>query len=165
MNIKDITSICSNIASSYGYSLDIPVEINNRIKKTLGRVTYRRQNGRYEPIKIEFSSELIKSGNKELIIDTIKHEMAHYFVLKDTGERHNHDSYWKNWAIRLGCRPSASIRVYDNREENYKYKVVCSHCNKTIGLYKRASKVIKNPWRYRSSCCNAKVDVYINTKK
>lgn len=160
MNIDEVRKYCSEIAEEYGYSLDVPVEENKNIKSTLGRVKFRLENNKYIPTKIEFSKNLL-SMERSIIIDTIKHEMAHYLVLKETGENHRHDKIWKKWAIRLGCRPRATIKaegVYTS-EEAYKYVVSCRKCGKVVGRYKRASKVIRNPSRYRSLCCNEKVKV------
>lgn len=165
MNEKTLHNICSQIAHNYGYTLDIPVTINSRLSSTLGRVMYRKKGSEFVPIRIEFSRDLLQSGDDSLIMDTIKHEMAHFFVLKDTKKNHNHDEYWKRWAKILGCSPKASIKVTDNNEFSYKYKIVCSKCGQIVGLKKRASDVVKNPWKYRSSCCNEKLDVYVKVNK
>ena len=94
-------------------------------------------------------------------METIAHEMAHYFVLLDTGKNHNHDDIWKNWAVRLGARPRATIRRSEAGlpPPEYKYIVICSKCGKTAGKYVRRSKVVTHPERYRSGCCRAGLKV------
>ena len=162
MDILEARKYCAEIAGKYGYEIDIPIEENKNIKSTLGRVKFRFENNKYVPVKIEFSKNLF-GMERSVVIDTIKHEMAHYFVLKETGENHNHDKVWKLWANRLGCRPKATISTEgaDMSGEPYKYVVRCRKCGKVIGKYKRASKVIRNPSRYKSLCCNEKIKVSV----
>ena len=165
MNIEKVRNICREIAEKHGHILDVPVEENGRIKSTLGRVKFRKLKGKYVPEKIEFSKDII-NGDENLLIDTIKHEMAHFLVLKETGENHNHDSLWKMWAVKLGCRPRATVNISNSSPaaENYKYVVKCRKCGKIIGKYRRASKVIKSPSKYRSACCNERIKVGLYEK-
>lgn len=160
MTIDEVKKRCENLAEQYGYKLDVPVEANGRIKSTLGRVKFQIKGKVCTPIKIEFSEELLKCSDVE-VDETIRHEMAHFFVLKDTRANHNHDDVWKIWAMRLGARPRATVRrkgPYPGKE-TYRYIIECSKCGKVIGKYKRASKVVQNSKSYRSRCCNAKIRV------
>ncbi len=161
--IEYVSKRCHEIAEEFGYELDVPIEINSRLKSTLGRVKFSRVGKNCIPIKIEFSKELFHYSHDD-IEDVIRHEMAHYFVLKDTKINHGHNAIWKSWAIKLGCRPRATIKVNDKQVRNqsevkYKYLVRCSKCTQIVGRYKRVSKVIKHPSRYRSKCCNEKIVV------
>lgn len=162
MDIDEVRNICRNIAKEYGYELDVVVEENEKIRSTLGRVKFEMENGRYCLKKIEFSKELLR-GDRDLILDTIKHEMAHFLVLKETGENHKHDNVWKSYALKLGCRPKATVKVdsRDTSKEKYKYIARCKKCGKVVAKYKRLSKVIKKPSNYRSKCCNEKISVGI----
>ena len=40
LNEQDITKICKEICEKAGYNFTIPVKINKRLTRTLGRVTY-----------------------------------------------------------------------------------------------------------------------------
>lgn len=162
MIINQVYKYCCDLAREYGYELTVPVVENGRLKRTLGRVKYKNNNGVCIPIKIEFSKKLL-SSDKNLIIDTIKHEMAHYFVLIDTKQNHKHDAVWKKWAIKLGCNPQATTCLHNEKShtETAKYMLKCSQCQKVIGLYKRKGKVINNASQYRSKCCKGQIEVYI----
>lgn len=169
MTIEDIRSYCHSLAKKYGYELTVPVEINRRLTGTLGRVKFinRRSlpgNKGCEALRIEFSLYLLQLSDDE-ILDTVKHEMAHYLVLKETKASHGHDAVWKAWATELGCRPRATVKrpaalsVKSAKREQYKYILRCTACGKIIGKYKRRGKVIKSPGSYRSLCCRAKISV------
>ena len=161
MTIEEVRRRCRETAERNGYRLQVPVEANGRLKSTLGRVKFSIRGRKCYPEKIEFSADLLKRGNRE-IEETIAHEMAHYFVLLDTGKDHGHDGVWKTWAVKLGARPRACVR----REETgappleYRYEVICRNCGKVAGRYVRRSKVVLHPENYRSSCCRAGLKVY-----
>lgn len=165
MTIEEIRSYCRLLAKKYGYELTVPVEKNSRLTRTLGRVKFinrRSLTGRKscKPIKIEFADYLLQLNDSE-ILDTVKHEMAHYFVLMETGESHGHDALWKSWAIKLACNPRATVKrnAATAVKEEYKYILRCTGCGKIIGKYKRRGKVVKRPGNYRSLCCRAKISV------
>ena len=161
MTIEEVRARCREIADRYGYSLKVPVEVNGRLKSTLGRVKYRIRGKKCYPDKIEFSKDLLSRSDRE-VEETIAHEMAHYFVFLDTEKDHGHDMVWKTWAVKLGARPRATMK----REEagvpplKYNYVVRCSKCGKIIGKYVRRSKVILHPEKYRSGCCKACLQVF-----
>lgn len=160
MNIEQVRKICAEIAVSRGVELSVPIERNCRLKTTFGRVKYKIECGKCIPEKIEFSDAVI-SGDEEFLMDTIKHEMAHYIILKRTGENHGHDKIWKDEALELGCCPKAYVKNCDIKldREPYRYEVVCDNCGKVIGRYRRRSKVTKKPLKYRSNCCKANIKI------
>lgn len=157
MTIKEAEEKCRLIAKNYGYTLDVPVSENPRFRSTLGCVRIKKENNLYYPYRIEFSSSLLRDERYD-ISDTIKHEMAHYLSIKETGENHKHDAYWKKWARELGCIPHACIkRSSKDSNHDYKYIIYCSSCGKIIAKYKRVGKILKNPKKYRSRCCKANI--------
>lgn len=160
MNIEEVREICMETALSRGVELNVPVESNGRLRTTFGRVKYRTEGRKCIPERIEFSENVL-SGDEAFLMDTLKHEMAHYIVMKKTGENHGHDRLWKEEAARLGCRPRATVRNadIDIEREPYRYEVICKSCGKVIGYYRRQSKVTKNPFKYRSNCCKANIMV------
>lgn len=163
MRIEEVRKICRDTCKQYGYSLDVPVEVNGRLKRSLGRVRFEIKRGKCYPERIEFSRDFLLADNEEQIRETIAHEMAHYFVLLDTRKDHGHDEVWKNWAVRLGARPKATTRweATGLPAKEFKYIAVCSRCGKIVGRYTRAGKVVKNPANYRSACCRESVKVMI----
>ena len=160
MTIEEVREICSKIAYERGTELSVPIESNGRLKTTFGRVKFQIKGKKAIPEKIEFSKNIL-SGDESFLLDTIKHEMAHYIVMKKTGENHGHDRVWKDEAKRLGCRPRATVKNEEVsiEREPYRYKLICKACGKVIGKYRRQTKVTKNPKKYRSNCCKANIKV------
>lgn len=111
MTNKELSDFCNEISSIYGYKLDIPVKLNGRLKRTLGRVLFKRYDKKCVPIRIEFSKNLIERGSFEDIKEVVLHELSHYFLMLDTGENHKHDKLWKRYAKKLGCKDRASINI------------------------------------------------------
>lgn len=49
---------------------------------------------------IAFTDEFLGSTHTGLLLDTIKHELAHVWA----GVEHKHDKYWIKWAERFGAK-------------------------------------------------------------
>lgn len=162
--IEEVRAICNKIANSYGYEIKVPIQENGRLKKTLGRVKFEiNKKKECNVLLIEFSKDLLEA-NDDLILDTIRHELAHYFVLIDTKRNHGHDDVWKAWCKTLGCTPRATCNDMTMvAQYKARYFVYCSKCGKLIGRYVRKGNVIKYPNKYRSLCCKAPLLVVENT--
>ena len=154
--ISEIEKIYANGCKKYGIEFNTPIEISNRMKKTYGYVEFkinREKEKKYKPLKIVFAKFLFEEGNREALIDTILHELAHYIVLKlYPNKNHGHNKIWKKVAKELGCKTDiyANSKDLGNPPEP-KYVVRCCSCNTTINYY-RKSKVIKNIDNYFCSC-------------
>lgn len=135
---------CIKISTSMEDAFDIPVLINGRITKTLGRVFSEFQSGRYVPTRMEISKKLLETASDEDIIKVIKHEWAHYMVIKGTGEAHGHDSVFKAMCARIGCTNDGTTTHIEREEEAYKYTVICNTCKKTVGGYTRMCPTLRN---------------------
>lgn len=161
-----VTRECEAIARQFGRELNCPVSLNGRLRTTLGRVTQEKRDGVWRSVKIEFSRNFIEKASDAEIIETIRHEMAHWLATAETGEEHNHDAYWKTCAIRCGASPEAT---YDRaaaakleaqgaiKMAKPKYSIYCSKCHKLVATRTRACKVTENTSAYHSSCCKAKL--------
>lgn len=166
MTFEEIEQECMKIAMENGYLLDVPVKFNNRMRSTLGRVVYDVRYGEVVPNKIEFSTFMVNEYADDIILNTIRHEMAHYLVTKDTHENHGHDQLWKLYAIRLGCDPEARTKARaKDALKDVKYVTYCSKCGQVLGRYFRKGNVIKYPSRYRSKCCHGNIRVEDLTKE
>lgn len=125
-----------------------PIEINGRLTRAMGRVKFMRDgytdNG-YSPIKIEFSRRLIENATDDDVIQVIKHEYAHYYILMMTGIDHGHDAVFKRKCAEIGCthdKPENYVEGFDKAES--KYEVWCDDCQEIIGKYARRCKTIDN---------------------
>lgn len=162
MTIEQIRSEIIRLGEGEGVEITCPIEMNGRLKTTLGRVCYKWDTdhaGKIIPSKIEFSKMFIETASKEEIENTVAHEAAHAIISYKTGTKHGHDAMWKALHKKLGGdgeRCSSTPRV------NAKYTVICSKCGKITDRYYRAGKVVKHPEWYKSCCCGATLEVIQN---
>lgn len=153
MTEKDLTARCIEICISVGYDFTIPVKINKRLTRTLGRVLFYSCGGYVTPESMEFSYKLLETGDSATIDDVIKHECAHYLVIRETHEDHGHDKVFKEMCARINCAfDTTTIEVAAYTPDTYKYIVTCTNCGKIVGRYHRAGKVVKFPSHYHCKC-------------
>lgn len=132
--------------------LNIPVELNGRLSKSLG---YFESNA-ITPIKISISKKLL-ALSEETIVDTIKHETAHYIAFLIHGESCGHDKRWKDICNIIGCVPSpyANLSQQDNQKymETYKYTITCNGCGAKTHM-NRMGKQKTDDFKNGRYCCN-----------
>lgn len=141
--------------------LDVPVNINSRITRTLGRVKYNYYNGAYYPTAIEFSQKFLVNSTDNDIINVIKHEYVHFFLLAiEPCEKPGHDAAFKRKCAEIGCThihaqnhlESYAADTAIEAKAKTKYEVWCADCDEMIATYSRKCKTINN----LSSCKCAK---------
>lgn len=159
---KDLTLMCKKICNRVGYDFTIPVKINKRLTRTLGRVTFIKSNNKIKSTLMEFSYQMLATSTYESIVAIVEHECAHYLVNEETQEDHGHDAVFKEMCARIGCTNDGTVCHSLSREvpetEIYKYFVICKKCGAVAGKYYRAGKIVKNPNLYKHSCGG---DVYV----
>src|SRR5690606_36337069 len=62
------------LQTCYGLELHIPILVNRRLKRVLGR--FALKGGR--PFAIELSADLLQYQERHVIVDVLKHECIHY---------------------------------------------------------------------------------------
>ena len=158
VNLQEAIKKCEEIT---GIKCDIPVKINNRMTRALGWTSFFGDgiNKPIHDIKIELSGKLMKYGKDKDIVETLRHEYAHYCTVVVKGDHNHNDKQFKNYCKMLNTsyEPSAEVNL------PFKYNTVCSCCGKVIGRYNRSNNIIKrNGKGYRSSCCHANIKVIQN---
>ncbi len=148
-NITDIKNELNRLSESVGDTFDIPVSINGRLTRTLGRVTQEvnRSTGYCRPLRMEFSRQFLETSTNESIKSVIGHEWSHYYTAKTTGENHGHDAVFKANCARVGCTEDKTTTKVDrtvSEESLHKYTVHCPTCNDTIGFYDRMCNTLKH---------------------
>lgn len=156
---NELTKMCNEICNSVGYNFTIPVKINKRLTRTLGRVIATSYNGYLTNKCLELSYQFLYSATLDAIMDVLKHECCHFLVTEMTHKHHGHDYMFKEVCARIGCtNDKATYNPEIQREEKeFKYTVKCTKCNKTVAMYMRAGKVIKNPDRYSCKLCGGDI--------
>ena len=107
----------------------------NRNKRRLGVC---KQDER----RIELSEHYVRHNNREHVIDTILHEIAHALV----GTQHGHDDVWKSMCLRIGASP-ASCSSTAVMPEGY-WQARCPGCTTVFTRHRR-------PRRLRGRYCVA----------
>lgn len=169
-NVGKITEELKALSERMGDEFDIPVSVNGRLTRSLGRTFHTYDSkGFAAPLKMDFSKSFLDSATSKNIIEVIKHEWAHYYLVKTTGKSHGHDYLFKVLCAKIGAPGETKIKVEyinaenHNKPKQYKYELFCTDCGKMVGGYSTsAAKAVKNPEQYTSGCCHAKLRLVQN---
>lgn len=124
---------------------DIPVKLNRKLTRTLGRVHQECHNGIWEPVSVEFSKQLLETASDKSIRDVVLHETAHVITTIRTGESHGHNNYFKAVCAEIGTsNDGAKTKVERTVAASalYKYSINCPKCG-NIGGMNRMCKTLK----------------------
>ena len=134
---------------------NVPIQLNGRLTRCLGRVMYRSISGKTYPTRIEFSKLLLEDTHDETIHQVILHECAHYIAWYRTGERHGHDAMFKQICAEIGCtNDGAKCDVEELRtaEKHYKYAIYCPNCGFIGGMSRWGSTLENLPYCTCKKC-------------
>ena len=147
------------ICAKAGVSCNVPITINSRLTRTLGRVTnnYIGATDTWKPTKVEFSKQFIETSSDASIEDVIKHEAAHFIATSRTGENCGHNSYFKKVCAEIGTtNDGTTTKVERTVDESsvYKYAIYCNTCDKVIDGKSRMCRTIKEIKFCTCKACN-----------
>ena len=147
------------ICSKAGVSCNVPITINSRLTRTLGRVTnnYIGATDTWRPIRVEFSKQFIETSSDASIEDVIKHEAAHFIATSRTGKNCGHNSYFKKVCAEIGTtNDGTTTKVERTVDESslYKYAIYCDTCDKVIDGKSRMCRTIKEIKFCTCKACN-----------
>lgn len=147
MTIGQVMAICEEVCDTLETELIVPVEVNPRFSRTLGRVRYEEKtDGSCYPTKVEFSKRMLENDDEEYVCQVIKHEMVHYYLLHEYKKSFGHDKNFKLICRKIGCTHDGSKapeRSKGNGEGKQKYDVYCPICGWLRG-YSRKCKTTKD---------------------
>ncbi|MER2008825.1 MAG: SprT-like domain-containing protein [Psychrobacillus sp.] len=95
------------VQNAYGVELDIPVLINNRLKRSLGRFIEKAGKA----YRIEFSGMLLTNGTEEQIMSVLKHECIHYALFKLGRNHRDGQEDFENELLKYGSHSTNSLHV------------------------------------------------------
>ena len=165
MEYKEIYEIATEACKKCGVKLDVPIKMNGRFSRVLGRVTYIVDSGiALRVADIEFSSKYFNdpTRNEEVKYQVVLHEIAHYLAYKSDKKNHAHDEVFRYWCDKIGCTVTGEYatdeddNIVKNVKVQYKYDCRCSACGNHLKYYKRYSSAVE---RKISGCCHAKLDM------
>ena len=134
------------LKENYPHIPMIPVKVNGRLSRALGRYMYQRTG---QAKGIEISKNMIKHYPKEEILDTMRHELTHYALHYDGKPFFDGHPVFESELIKNNAS-STRTKKFRGIKEVIEYK--CSKCNIESFTYTKA--VAKNPNRYRTRCCS-----------
>lgn len=113
----------------------IPIRISTRMTSGWGKCSYRYAHRKYGIKEIVFAARLLEHGTMEHILNVIRHEYAHAYVILTHNQKHGHDAVWRRAALRFGCN-AKRCEAFDEVDRNDRYKVVCQGCG-SVSYYKK----------------------------
>lgn len=132
----------------------VPVELNGRMKRSLGRVRWINWYGQDPEVRVmQLSTDFFRNANDEEFSNTVLHEIAHVIEINLYG-RGGHGQQWREIAEAIGARPEETVKTLSY--ETHKWAVHCTKCGKL------ATKKLKYPTRLLrnkiSGCCRAELE-------
>ena len=142
------------LMEAYGMKLNIPININGRLKRVLGRYVHRTVDG--EPLRMEFSKNYLIRGNLDDIKGTIKHECIHYALHQQGKPYKDGTALFESELIKHGSHSTGTLRIKVERNYNL-YKCECT-------VHKKARALHSNGMFHRCGSCKANL-TFIGKKK
>lgn len=117
MNVDDAQRLAENILSQSSLTEKGWIFGFDRAKKRFGLCDYSRK-------KISLSRYLVELNTKEIVRDTIVHEVAHALC----GHRSGHGKIWKQCVTDLGGVPERCYSTQTVKTPKLKYTITCPVC-------------------------------------
>ena len=106
--------------------------------------------------KSSYIKTCIRVAHDNDIINVIKHEYVHYYLVETTNENHKHDALFKRKCAEIGCTHDKTRNYLEsdyNEKAQFKYEVWCDDCG-LIGTYSRMCKTLKTLDYCKCGICN-----------
>src|SRR5690625_3934637 len=143
--IEHLTDIARQfIHHHYGLTLTIPIQRNNRLRSTLGRYVYKKND---TPLRIELAGFILDYGAKSAIIDVLKHECIHYSLHIQGKPCHDGHPYFEAELKKHGVSSTKKTMI----GKYYRYRCHSCHQENVTKL----KKITQTPEKYRTACCRA----------
>ena len=130
----------------FGWEMDKPVLISNRMKRSLGQYVWRinQNTKRPELVKFQFAAKLFRDGYEEKDLEEIiKHELIHWYTDTIEGRPCHHNNIWKANCRRFGVSDSRLTNLKGGGNgQDYKWKYQCTNpsCSTIYNRYRRIPK-------------------------
>ena len=143
---KEFREVCTKAGAGTG--LVVPIRLNGRLTRTLGRVhqEYNPSIGGYISTLVEFSKQFLETSTDTSIHEVILHEAAHLIITDRTHETHGHDAAFKAVCAEIGTTNDGTATKVERTVEQkkyFKYTIKCPTCNETIGGMSKMCKTLR----------------------
>lgn len=117
------------LLDNYGMELEIPLQINGRLKKTYGRFRFYdlRKHGKKEPVMIDLNKYFYENNERDVILDVLKHELVHYAMFMQDKPFNDGHPVFENELKRLGVISQSNVK--DHSINNKPSTVRVYECN------------------------------------
>lgn len=132
------------LQENYNLELRIPLTINGRLTRSMGRYVYG-YNG--TPKRIELAKFLLQYAHEVIIYSVLRHELIHYamhILGKPSDDGHPE---FENELSRHSALSTEMVLV------GKYYQLKCDICNNKTVTQKKS--IINNLHKYKTSCCNS----------
>lgn len=166
----DIRIVLNEISKKMGVDCsDVPVVINNNLKRLKGRCWTKKVNidGKTKIIgtKIELAGLLTNGSYAEKdVVYTIIHEYVHLYTNVTENKQCGHNKKFKQNCIKAGIVEDTYV-PYDINKEEYRYIVSCKKCGSVWYRHRLAGGVVGYKKNYHCSKCKGKLDVKENINR
>lgn len=137
------------LQDGYGLELHIPIQVNRRLKRILGRLALKGGT----PQAIELSADLLQYHDWDVIVDVLKHECIHYACVMLNKPYRDSDAYFQQELKRHGVARSGT---YTYRGKQHLYR--CITCDTAYWRHQKFScdgrGFVK---RRRCGCCHGRL--------
>lgn len=131
MNTIEMTNFAKDfLKKNYQMNLEIPISMNGRLKRVLGR--FRFQNKK--PLRIEMSRNFVEYSTKDEVIDVLKHELIHYALYAKGLPYKDGEAYFEG---ELKKHNSSPTRTFKPRGQMVIYQ--CQTCGNEYPRSRRLS--------------------------
>lgn len=105
------------LKQNYNLELTVPVRINNRLSRALGRFSYNQRSRM--PVAIEFSKHLIATQDVDMILDVARHEAIHYALFVQGKPHKDGEPLFESELVKHNSKSTRSFNVIESMNSNY----------------------------------------------
>jgi predicted SprT family Zn-dependent metalloprotease len=147
-NELELIELFKSIARiEFHYECDIPIQINKKLYNSLGRTISIFEDGKYKCLGFDFNECYLEEDYTiNELINTIKHELVHWYTDSKNNEWCHHDERFINNCIKFGVTDSTDFERYKPRKKLSKdqfYEAKCCNCNNTVAKCKNMNNLKK----------------------
>lgn len=148
---QELIDLFKKIAlEEFNYICDVPVEINTRLYSSLGRYKFKRDKEKLKTITVGFDFHpklLDKHYPLDKIIDTMKHELVHWYTNDVQNTKGGHGVLFVMNCEKFGVECERYKKRERLNKDSY-YEARCCGCEKVVAK----SKNITNLKRFMDRC-------------
>ena len=157
ITMTQVTKMCRELADEiWGVELDVPVKLNNRLSKAMGRFKVTRQGQ-----SIEFAGKLLKEYPLDEVKSVVKHELTHY-VLYNKGEPwRDGQPHFEKELKRIGATSNFGENRLKARGTYELVELECCNCGGYAGRQtpRKATNLVNKSMKggIVSMCCHSRI--------